>query len=566
MAIRMRACRFIRAGSFSRRSSRAVRRFAWCRIQARGTSRQNGSSAATIGGTAAGAGNVISGNGDHGMVVATTGNTIQGNIVGLNAAGSASVTNGNDGIEVSASSNIIGGSTAGARNIISGNNNVPNTSKGIWIHGGAGTVVQGNYIGADISGTSACPNYGGGISINGSNNNTIGGTSAGQGNTIAYNSNSGVIISSSTGNAIEGNSIFGNTNLGIDLGGDGVTVNNGTKAAGSPNFGMNYPVFDLATLNGTTLSVVGYVGSAATQSTFASARVELFKASPDASGYGEGQSYLGFLTTNASGNLVGSITVSGLAVGDKITATATDASGNTSEFGPNFTVTVPRTPFDYAAFCNSSLSSSKLATGSAGANGDIYCNGNLILNGSSAVNGDAVASGTTTASSITGVLGAPFPAAAMSAIDIAHYTSIADTYYASGQTFSGTTWNFGANYGVIVVNGDVSITGALNFTGSAILAVNGKITITGDIIAGSGSSKIVLMANNGITVSGGATLNCWLYAHNAGNTADISVGASSTITGGIAGDTMSVTSSGATSIHDSAMNAALGHSLHLPGY
>ena len=53
----------------------------------------------------------------------------------------------------------------------------------------------------------------------------------------------------------------------------------------------------------------------------------------DASGYGEGQTYLGNLTADANGNFSGTITVSGVTYGNNITGTATDGSNNTSEFG-----------------------------------------------------------------------------------------------------------------------------------------------------------------------------------------------------------------------------------------
>ena len=142
-------------------------------------------------------------------------------------------------------------------------------------------------------------------------------------------------------NGILGNAIYGQTGLGIDLYNDLVTANNGTKNNSRPNADMDFPVFTSAVLTGSTLAVTGYVGSAAGQATFANARVEIFKSDNDASGNGEGQSYLGVLTTTVTnGNFSGSIPVTGLTGGDKITGTATDGSNNTSEFGPNFTVIV----------------------------------------------------------------------------------------------------------------------------------------------------------------------------------------------------------------------------------
>ena len=104
---------------------------------------------------------------------------------------------------------------------------------------------------------------------------------------------------------------------------------------------MNFPVFSFAHLNGTSLTVAGYVGSAAGQSLFAFAHVELFKSDNDGSGHGQGQTYLGSLTTDANGNFNDTLTVSGLSLGDTITATATDPSGDTSEFAVDTKVLAP---------------------------------------------------------------------------------------------------------------------------------------------------------------------------------------------------------------------------------
>src|SRR5260370_1295093 len=80
----------------------------------------------TIGGTAAGAGNVLSGNSGanaYGIQInSSTGTIVQGNIIGLNAAGTAAIQNDAGGIIIlGGSANTIGGTTAGARNVISGN-------------------------------------------------------------------------------------------------------------------------------------------------------------------------------------------------------------------------------------------------------------------------------------------------------------------------------------------------------------------------------------------------------------------------------------------------------------
>ena len=102
---------------------------------------------------------------------------------------------------------------------------------------------------------------------------------------------------------------------------------------------MDLPVISTAILSGGNLTLDGYVGNMPASPTFVNARVEFFISSNNPTGWGEGQTYLGFLTTNASSQFSGSIAVAGVNVGDEITATATDPAGNTSEFALNVAVT-----------------------------------------------------------------------------------------------------------------------------------------------------------------------------------------------------------------------------------
>jgi hypothetical protein len=326
----------------------------------------NGAASTTIGGTVAAARNVISGNTEDGIYLVDAGtdnNVILGNYIGTNANGDGPIPNGDRGIQIEsgADNNTVGGTTTGARNIISGN-----TNDGIVISDGAspgtgttGNSVQGNYIGVEADGISPLGNGAHGVHITTVDGNSVGGTADGAGNVIAHNTWAGVIIQNSTASAnpILRNSIHTNGGIGIDLGSDGVTANDGAKSAAQSNFDMDYPIFDTADLSGTTLTVSGYVGSAPGQSTFAGARVEIFEADntpPSQDGeiivgdglsvpHGEGTTYLGFLTTDASGNFSGSIDVAGkgLLVGDSISGTATDGTNNTSEFGANQLVSSP---------------------------------------------------------------------------------------------------------------------------------------------------------------------------------------------------------------------------------
>jgi len=166
-----------------------------------------------IGGTVAGAGNVLSGNGQYGIDIGNsvaTGNWVQGNLIGLDAAGTNGLGNG-DGyggvlLDSGATNNTIGGTATGARNVISGN-----APAGVFFAGNttSSNVVEGNYIGTDITGTNAVPNSLAGVYMPfGTPDNIIGGTVAGARNIISGNYY-GVYLASpgTSGNVIEGNYI-----------------------------------------------------------------------------------------------------------------------------------------------------------------------------------------------------------------------------------------------------------------------------------------------------------------------------------------------------------------------
>lgn len=173
----------------------------------------------TIGGAVAGAGNVISGNGTDGIfIVDSTNDRIQGNIVGLDHAGSAVLGNGGAGIQTSAANAVIGGTTNAARNVISGN-----VGHGISITSGwaDGTRVQGNYIGTDDTGMYDRGNGGDGISLT-TEHVTIGGLAAGSGNLISGNDGCGISFHSySAGDTVQANVI------GLDASGSGALGNAG---------------------------------------------------------------------------------------------------------------------------------------------------------------------------------------------------------------------------------------------------------------------------------------------------------------------------------------------------
>ncbi len=323
-----------------------------------------------IGGTSPTQRNLISGNTGKGngggiKISGAGGNVIQGNFIGTDVTGTQGLGNQGRGIAISGSSNnLIGGAVPGAGNLISANR-----ATGVRMLGGSnGNVVQANLIGTDRTGMRVLGNDRGVQIRSGNDNQVLGNLIAGQrndgvlifessannlvqGNIIAFNGYgpaadiaeagySGVWVLQGSGNRVLSNSIFGNARLGIHLGaGYDVTPNDPGDGDAGANGLQNFPTLTSATLSpGATTTISGALNSAA-GGTFL---IEGF-ANPqcDASGHGEGLFPIGQMTATANG--AGDVSFSvplGLAIpaGWVVTATATDAGGNTSEFSPCATV------------------------------------------------------------------------------------------------------------------------------------------------------------------------------------------------------------------------------------
>ena len=344
------------------------------------------SSSNTIGGPASSDRNVISGNSGHGILLSlANNNTILGNYIGTNSAGTADRGNGQDGVNVQGNNNTVGGTAPGAGNVVSGNNQVGisvqngstnsiignqigvnaaggaalansshgvtvvaaatgtviqgnvisgNTVGGVFLSGSSGSVVQNNFIGTASDGTTLIANQANGVFVSSSSSNTIGKTAvgAGTGNVIAGNGLRGIAVQPpATNNVILGNSIFSNGALGIDLGNNGVTPNDTNDTDTGANNLQNFPALTGALLGG-TLEIAGSLNSVLGRPYV----LEFFRStSCDSLGFGEGQVFLGQTVLGATGQLTTPFTASfpatGVAAGQFITATATSSDG-TSEF------------------------------------------------------------------------------------------------------------------------------------------------------------------------------------------------------------------------------------------
>jgi len=213
----------------------------------------NGGNYNTIGGSAWGSRNIISGNNGDGVVInqsTATNNTIIGNYIGLDASGTKAVANGMYGLEISSGYNRVGGTTSGERNVVSGNNRSGIT---LWLSSGSHNTVLGNYVGTNAAGNGKVPNKWSGIEItNGSSYNTVGGTAGGSANVVSGNTEQGVKIYQGSNNAIVGNTVGWSADRKIALGNghDGIQYVYCSTSYASNNYIGNNGASGIANLGG----------------------------------------------------------------------------------------------------------------------------------------------------------------------------------------------------------------------------------------------------------------------------------------------------------------------------
>ncbi len=181
--------------------------------------------------------NLISGNSGDGVHFEPGGdaNTVRGNHIGTNAAGTAALGNTLTGVGFNqAQDNTIGGTSAADRNLISGNANGGMAIVGFSGNPASGNVVLGNYIGTDVLGTSVVPNARDGIRIvSVTSSNVIGGSTPGARNVISGNQVGVKIADAGLDNVVVGNFIgtnaagdapLGNTGEGVIVYADNTTI------------------------------------------------------------------------------------------------------------------------------------------------------------------------------------------------------------------------------------------------------------------------------------------------------------------------------------------------------
>ena len=188
-----------------------------------------------IGGTTAGARNLISANNSHGIWIANgSNNVVEGNFIGTDRTGTSPLGNGGDGVLLEGSANTIGGDDAGAGNLMSANG-----SFGVDATANL-NVIQSNFIGTDVGGTNALPNGLCGIRLNNAAQTTIGGTNSADRNLISGNGVHGIEIAfGAWGNVVQGNflgtDVSGTRPLGNSVAGIALNFSGGGNLIGGPD-------------------------------------------------------------------------------------------------------------------------------------------------------------------------------------------------------------------------------------------------------------------------------------------------------------------------------------------
>ena len=263
---------------------------------------------------------------------------IQGNYIGTNAQGTAAVTEQDDGIRMSGASQItVGGSFFGEGNVISGNDGAFNVS----LAPATNITILGNRIGTDAAGTLPIPNSGNFNFFNASADIQVGGVGSGEGNTIAYSTINGMLLSTAATNVtVRGNSFHDNSLLGIAYHSNGVpTPNDSGEADGI----QNYPIIQ---------SVEHNPAPPLTEGAFVTRVQGKFHSTPNTTydldfyanppcarfprEFLEGEEWFDTeqITTDGAGNATFDFNLASTDAGVRVSATATPTTGtrNTSEF------------------------------------------------------------------------------------------------------------------------------------------------------------------------------------------------------------------------------------------
>ena len=201
------------------------------------------------------------------------------------------LSDAHDGIDVNGDPSIVRYNLSRDNTNLSG---VPNSGSGHGIEAGSQDPGTGGHT---IENNTVVNNLGGGIAVRAGSSDNVVMKNIATGNTAGIYVN-GELAGQTDGNLISQNSTSGNSGLGIDLHGevgnaayDGVTLNSPSSGQGGSNRLVAFPIIEDAELMGDTLVFSGFAEPGGV--------IEVFEASADPTGFGEGERYL-FSVTEGS--------------------------------------------------------------------------------------------------------------------------------------------------------------------------------------------------------------------------------------------------------------------------
>lgn len=335
-----------------------------------------------------------------GVTLAGSQDTVVGSYIGLALNGSIAANTG-VGLLINLTGTNLGGTTATVGGTVPANRNVisGNGAGGIQLGLSGQPLLQsvnilGNFIGTSPTGLAAAANQGNGITVFSDGLNNIGGTAAGAANTIAFNSQAGVLIDgsappvnfSTTQNAILNNSIFSNGSQGI------VLQHNGNGNMPAPQ--LSYAVESSGSTPGSVqVQVGGLLNLAGALPGGSAVTIQVF-GTLEGVPPGQGQFFVGSVqvTTDASGFATFTLRNAAVPAGA----------------GTTFTATATQSSLDFSALGSTSPFSNSVAAGTANQAyvGSVYQQLlNRIPDPSSAVWVNALNNGVTPASVVLGIQG-----------------------------------------------------------------------------------------------------------------------------------------------------------------
>ncbi|KPV50423.1 hypothetical protein SE17_27040, partial [Kouleothrix aurantiaca] len=273
-----------------------------------------------IGGTTPGAGNVIAYNGLGGIRIDSPYNRVQGNLVGVGGDGKTRLGNQSNGVRIGGNNN-----TVGPGNIISNNQHSGLLLLGSYTTVRANTFEQNGRSGVCVAGPNTTLDA-----------NLVRGNGTSSGSWPECSIRGGIVITSTDDTLVTDNTITGNADAGITVYGGQSNSLLGNSISG--NLGLGIRLLSGGNNNVTAPLLRSTANDMLRGQSCASCRVEVFTDTTN-----QGRDFVGATVAGSDGSFALALDPEKLS-GPRLTATQTDALGNTSPFATAVAAPRPAPP------------------------------------------------------------------------------------------------------------------------------------------------------------------------------------------------------------------------------